>query len=354
MGELPMPELVQYLARLGVAEVVPPGRLVPGQRPQSVPGRPWPQYHSLIPRDERVTPEERHVPRRPRRRHDQTLPRVEGERPKVLHAPLPTPPQLLPPRLERRRLPIQRRGPPETDLSANLLEDHRDAHGPLLARTETDVERETTQLSERLYLLPLDPHHGSPPEPLPRIGEAQMTVLRLLQNLAPLRRPAVAPHLVDVPEIRRALELDPYLDRHPGLVGEQDLLRHPIPEGAPPHHVHTLRPYPRRQRELGLRPSHPGAQRNQPRTPQPEAEPREVAHVPVEESSERAVEVPNAVRDAVSARRYNAHDPFPHTTPSHNPTNAESYSPPLPRSSHLTIDRTFNQEYAVVIERLIN
>src|SRR5215207_1374049 len=32
-GELPVPELVRYLAWLGVAEVVSPGRLVPGQRP---------------------------------------------------------------------------------------------------------------------------------------------------------------------------------------------------------------------------------------------------------------------------------------------------------------------------------
>jgi hypothetical protein len=177
-----------------------------------------------------------------------------------------------------------------------------------------DDERETAQLRERHDPLPLDPHHGHPPKPTAPVCEPQATVSGLLGDHTSLRRPTVSPYLEDIPEIHRATELDPHLDRHAGLVGKHDILFHAPAERAPPHHAHTLWPHAGGKGELGLRASHPGSQRDQPSPPDPEAEFGEVPHVPVEETPPgRTVEVAHLVRNAIRTRRHNAHEPVPHT-----------------------------------------
>src|SRR5919199_1187172 len=113
-------------------------------------------------------------------------------------------------------------------------------HGAPAAGTSRPSPTSSFNDSRSSRLRSGDPHHGSAPEPLSPVSEAQATVLSRLRGLTPLRRRAVAPHLEDVGKVRGAQEIHPRLERRPVLVAQRDPLPHPTPEGAPAHHTDAL------------------------------------------------------------------------------------------------------------------
>src|SRR3712207_2524282 len=135
-----------------------------------------------------------------------------------------------------------------------------------------------------------DPYHGSPQEPLSPVGEAQALILHPLHELTTLLRPAVAPHVEDIPEVRS----------HPGsilasIASLASLLSRISsfmpPPSAPTHHTDT--PRASGHEELCFRARRPRLQQDGRLAVRPQDEPRQVAHVPVETPRpSQAVEVP--------------------------------------------------------------
>ena len=240
-----MPDLVQDLARLHVADRVVPGRLERREPPQGAFGELRVATDRVHRHDQRVAPEHRHVPRHAGGGDDH--PALEG---RVLETERLEVPDRLGPGAadglvraldahggeavdadlrDRARPPSCTAAPPVVGprpgrvIGSQLV---HACHVPLAAISATNSEASVGVLRARVGPLHLD--HQLPPEVAVRVGRPE---------LAPAREPArvhgsasddgAGPDVEDVREVRLQLDLDHQANGPAGVVDDVDVLVHP-------------------------------------------------------------------------------------------------------------------------------